>query len=367
MVTPKTKASAQARALSKLGASKGGKARAAAMTPEERSDVARAAAEARWADTGDAGDSKIPYATHVGVLKIGDLELPCAVLNDGRRVLTQEAFGRAIGRQGNLFRRPDQDFDLPPFLTAATLKPFISEDLRSSSRPIAFRPLARTGMGARRALGYAAELLPQVCRVFLDARDAGVLHVAQHHVARTADLLIRGLATVGIVALVDEATGYQRDRDRDALHKLLELFIAKELLPWTRRFPDEFYREMFRLRNWKAFDHNAAQGPRFAGKLTNQLVYERLPPGVLSELQRKNPAVNNRRRHAHHQFLTENIGNPHLERHIASVTTLMRAARTWSEFEEMANRALPPRALSPADSDPQLRTSALDNDEPPQD
>src|SRR5690606_34477435 len=63
-----------------------------------------------------------------------------------------------------------------------------------------------------------------------------------------ADVLMRGLASVGIIALVDEATGFQRDRTADALAKILEEFIAKELRPWVQTFPDQFYEHLFRLR-----------------------------------------------------------------------------------------------------------------------
>lgn len=362
----KAKAKAKAKATIQ---SKGGKARAAAMTPEERSEVARAAAESRWAAKEAEGKNRLPRATHAGTLVIGTIQLPCAVLADGRRVLTQPGLLQAIGR-GRLGSstvvesegRDGMHTDVPSFVAAENLKPFISEDMRRTLRPIRYRSKAG-GFGGV-AVGYDATALPLICRVFLEARDRDVLTTGprgQLRIAQACDVLIRGLATVGIVALVDEATGYQRDRDRDELHKILALFIAKELLPWARRFPDEFYKEMFRLKGWRAFDHNAAQGPRFAGKLTNQLVYERLPAGVLDELRRKNPAENNRRKHAHHQFLTREIGNPHLERHIASVTTLMRAARTWTEFEDMANRGLPPRALPAPETDPQLRTAALDD------
>ena len=79
--------------------------------------------------------------------------------------------------------------------------------------------------------GYSAELLPKVCDVYLRARDAGVLAANQQHIAKQADILMRALAHVGIMALVDEATGYQYDRARDALARILEKFIAKELQP----------------------------------------------------------------------------------------------------------------------------------------
>jgi hypothetical protein len=279
---------------------------------------------------------KLPRATHAGELKIGDAVLICAVLEDGTRVLTQDAFNRALGRI--YAGRTGGVEAVPPFLSAANLEPYISNDLRRSWSPILFRPKS----GSRRgyAYGYRAELLPQVCNVYLEAESAGQLHGNQKRIAQQCGILIRGLATVGIVALVDEATGYQEARDRDALHKILEAYIAKELLPWTKRFPDEFYKEMFRLQSWQ-YSPLTTKGPRYAGRITNEIVYDRLPPGVLDELREKNPVVDGRRKHKHHQFLTENIGNPHLEKHLAIVTALMRASPNWKWFLRTLDRAVP--------------------------
>lgn len=124
----------------------------------------------------------------------------------------------------------------------------------------------------------------------------------QINIAKACDVLIRGMAMVGTIALVDEATGFQYERDRSELHRILETFIAKELLPWAQRFPDEFYRQMFRLRGWAFSPLLPAQGPRYAGKLTNELVYERLPDGVLAELRVRNPVNDDtgRRKYRHH-------------------------------------------------------------------
>jgi hypothetical protein len=116
--------------------------------------------------------------------------------------------------------------------------------------------------------------------------------------------------------------------------------VAKEFLPWTRRFPPEFYREMFRLRKWPNPD--AVKKPILVGLFTEQLVYKKLPAGVLDELKAKNPKdERSRRKRKHHQFLTDDVGNPHLERHLAVVTALMRASKTWEGFRKLLNRAVP--------------------------
>jgi hypothetical protein len=146
---------------------------------------------------------------------------------------------------------------------------------------------------------------------------------------------MRGLARVGIVALVDEVTGYQQVRKRDALYKILEAYISPELMPWAQRFPHSFYEEMFRLHGWD-YDPTSVKRPGVVGKFTNTYIYEQLPEGVLEELKRVNPKDEfGRRKTRHHQHLSDNIGNPHLERQLAATTALMRAADDWPQFKRM--------------------------------
>ena len=171
------------------------------------------------------------------------------------------------------------------------------------------------------------------------ARSDGKLQTQQKRFAEQAELIMRGLARVGIVALVDEATGFQEVRRRDALHKILEAYISPELMPWTKRFPDSFYEEMFRLHGWD-YDPESVARPGVVGKFTNTYIYEQLPPGVLKELRNINPKdEQGRRKNRHHQLLTEDVGNRHLERQIAVTTTLMRAADSWPSFKKLFARA----------------------------
>ena len=225
---------------------------------------------------------------------------------------------------------------IPPFLAAENLRPFITDDLLESTTPIVYRSLS-----GGRAYGYDAVLLPKVCEVYLKARDRGALLPSQQHIAEACDLLMRGLAHVGIVALVDEVTGYQHDRDRDDLNRVLAEYISRGLLPWTRRFPDEFFRQLYRLLGWEYREGQHKRNSNL-GKMINKYVYDQLPKEVLPELRRLNPPMESGyRRHKHHQFLTETIGHPHLDRQIVAVTTLMRASRSRQDFDEMFQRVFP--------------------------
>ena len=338
MDNARDRASEAAQALSELGAAKGGNARAAKLSPEDRSEIARQAADARWAK--ERKGSPVLRATHEGILKIGTMEIPCAVLEGGQRVLTQSGFMRALGRARQAKGRQyyDADVNLPAFLTAKNLKPFISQELEVTSSQIEFRPLR----GAR-AFGYSADLLPSVCDVFLDAEKQGALLSGQKHIAERAHILIRGLAHVGIVALIDEATGYQDVRDRQALQAILDALLRKELAAWASRFPNEFYQEIFRLRGWE-WRNISSKRPRMVGKLTKDIVYARLAPGILQELEERNPRNENWHRKArHHQWLTEDIGHSALAQHLHAVIAFMRISKSWDQFYEMLNHAFPKR------------------------
>ena len=278
-------------------------------------------------------------AVYEGMLTIGTVQIPCAVLEDGTRVLSRAEFVRAIGRKGKAKggRQYDDEFKTPVFLTAANLKQFIPQELDENSKPIPFKPLK----GGGPAMGYRAELLPQVCSVFMDAGHENVLKQNQRHIYETCRMLFKGFATVGIVALVDEATGYQYFRARTALEEILEKFIATEFRKWAKTFPDDFYREMFRLRGWE-FKEDTVKRTQLIGKLTLDLVYDRLAPGVRQRLEDVNPKNSKgHRKHKLFQRLTEDIGDPSLRAHLASVITLMKVSDDWQTFTKMLNRALP--------------------------
>jgi hypothetical protein len=205
-------------------------------------------------------------------------------------VLARAGFVRAIGRTWKVKggRRFDEEFQTPVFLTADNLKPFVPRDLEGNSKPIFF-----TYRG-NEMIGYRAELLPDVCDIFADADRAGVLRTNQRHIADACRLLSRGLTRVGIIGLVDEATGYQRDRAADALAQILEKFIAKELLPWVHTFPDAYYAELFRLRGLD-FPKDSVKRPQYFGHLTNDIIYPRLAPEILQKLREATPRASDGR------------------------------------------------------------------------
>lgn len=226
--------------------------------------------------------------------------------------------------------------ELPNFIAAKNLIPFITDELREVLEPVEF--INKRG---QKAQGYRVELLQLVCEVYLDAKRAGALTQSQERVAYQAEVLLRGFARLGIIGLVDEATGYQRDRAKDALAKILEEFIAKELQPWVHTFDNEFYEQLFRLRGLD-FPNDTVKRPQYFGHLTNDIVYRRMAPGVIEELKRTEPKYpSGRRKGKIHQRLTPELGHPKLREHLASVTTIMDLSDDYKDFMKKLNRRHP--------------------------
>ncbi|WP_370190926.1 P63C domain-containing protein [Qipengyuania sp.] len=281
----------------------------------------------------DSPEPKLPAARYAGTLTLGDVEIGCAVLEDGTRLLTQSDMMRALGRARQAKGRGfyDADVNLPAFLTAKNLKQFIPSDLYVTSSQIEF-----TLPSGKKAFGYKAELLPQVCEVYLEARDAGALVQSQEHVARQAEVLIRALAKVGIVALVDEATGYQRDRGHDALRMLLERYIAEGLQKWIHTFPDTFFAELDRL--YDNAPTTPRSRPQYYGRFINKYVYDPIEHGyVKAELDKLNITDEGKRRARFHQWLTDE-GRTILTRQIGKVEGIMEMCDDIEQFKEVAKR-----------------------------
>lgn len=281
--------------------------------------------------------SKILKATHQGKLDIGGIIIPCAVLEDGTRVLSEKSLAKALGAMGSghYWKQKQKGAVLPRYLYAKFLLPYISNELtKTLSNSTVYE-----GINKVKSTGVPAELLPDICDVWIQADKKGAIPTGKEETAENAYRLLKGFSIVGITALVDEATGYQKVRRRNELNEILTAYISPELLPWAKRFPVEFYQEIFRLKNWP-YEPGSVKRPGVIGTWTNKYVYELLPPGVLDELKKKTPKdAKGRRVHQYHRLLSIDVGNPHLEKQLVAVMTLFRAASNWRVFEGLAARA----------------------------
>jgi len=313
------------------------------LSPERRKEIALLGVAAKRERAMSREEiAKLPKATHEGELDIGGTIVPCAVLEGGKRVLTQSGFMLALGRarQAKGRQHYDADVNLPAFLTAKNLKPFIPNELLVTSSQIEFRTLRGT-----RAFGYSADLLPLVCGVFLDAKAAGdVLTQNQQPIAERALLLIRGLAHVGIIALVDEATGFQYDRPRRDLEEQLKKFVSESLRKWVRTFPADYFKHLCRLRGVDL--RQDMKLPQYFGHLTNNLVYKRLAPGLVRRLKETRSGIGSSTNKLH-SWLSADVGYPEVLVHLGTVIGIMKQHNNYEAFERALDGVAPPYSDTP--------------------
>ena len=326
------------------GRTRSGKARMSSLTPKEKEELGKAGAGTRWA----APDGEIIYEPEAwGDLPITGHEVPCAVLmvqGEVIRVVSERGLIKSLGgkRGGSHWLRARDDASassLPPIISATNLRDHISEELLDGLKTRYYYKIpGRSGMIA---YGLRAELYPMICDVFLKARDKRTLLESQEDIAKAADTLMRALAHTGIIALVDEATGYQSQRPPDALARILEAFIAKELQPYVATFPNDYYEHLFRLRGLD-YKKDSVKRPQYFGCLTNDLIYRRLAPGVLAQLKKViNRNADGRPKHKYFQKLTANLGYPKLREHLGAVVAVMKLSVDYGDFIDKLNRFYP--------------------------
>ncbi len=266
-------------------------------------------------------------------LTIGDTKIACYVLDDEQRVLSARGLGTAIGvRRGG----SGAGGETPEFMHQKWLAPFIHEELVLAARsPVLFANPEGGGM----VRGYPAKVLSDLCVAIMDAARGGATTPRQQGIVDRAYALNRGFSGVGLVALIDEATGYQRIREERALATILERYLSEELQPWVKTFPYEFYELLYGLNGWELPPPPNGKMPGVVGTWTIELVYARLAPGVLSEVMKRAPQLPTGSRW--HQWFTPEHGHPRVQEQIRMAIAFMRPEKKWGEFLRRYNVACP--------------------------
>ncbi len=303
--------------------SKAAEARAKSLSQDERRDIAQIAAQARWGEP----LQKVKAGAPDKPIRVADIEVPCYVLDDDRRVITMTGMMDTLNmaRGGAMVKGMNR---LELFASRGRIKPYISSDLHERiAKPIKFQ------IGRNIAYGFQSDTLIDLAEAVIRADNDGVLQKQQSGIAHQCRVITSSLTRIGLIALIDEATGYQSRRDANELQQILTAYILPEHRPWMQTIPDEFTGEIYRVYGWKRQANN--RGPRYAGKLIRQLIYERLPKPVLPALDEINPTNSKyQRKHRHHQFLTDKQGLDHFRTQVITVMTLLRISKNKTEFNK---------------------------------
>lgn len=274
-------------------------------------------------------DNKI---IHEGEIVLGEMSIPCYVLEDGTRILS----GRGLQEALKMVDTEDDSKTtsgarLNRYLEQKSLEPFIYK----GKEPGHYDPII-CYQGDKKIHGFEATILADICDAFLEARKNINLSSRQRIIADQCEILIRGFARVGIIALIDEATGYQYERERYELQKILTAYVSDEILKWQLTFTDEFYKEVYRLWGLPFIPKYIKNKPSFIGTLTNKYIYDQLPNGVLEKIKDNTPKTEKGNwKYKFHQSLTPEVGREHLKKQIIEVTTLMSVSSDKNQFDTL--------------------------------
>ncbi len=327
-----------ARELSKLGAAKGGLARANVLTSGEKSEIARNAVRVRWAkekansqdadeqvsDSPDGQDKslktegiedKLPIALFRGKLTMGSAEFSVYVLSNGKRVMAQREIVRVL--TGHV------KGDLGNYLKSQSLRAYIDPE-KIISETMRFKLPGTQYKG----FGYEATLLLDICDAYLRAREKGALATNQQDIAKQAEIITRACAKVGMIALIDEATGYEAFKKKRDLQLKLQAFIAEDMQEWARMFPDEFWFELARL---ESIHYSPRNRPLRWGKYVMAFVYDAIDEDIGKKLREINPDPHFKQNH--HQWLRE-FGRHIVHDHLQRVITVMKLCDGMEDFKK---------------------------------
>lgn len=267
------------------------------------------------------------------VIKSGVLtmfnDLPCYVLDDGQRIfrlsnLTKALRGIEHGKFGN-------------YLAASNIQKYLPERLW----PLNDEEHDRTPQGIiefefneKMEKGYNSEDFIDVCSAFVQANlNNEELSEAQKEMAKNANKFILATSKIGIIALIDEATGFQYERDALELQMKLNYFITDEARDWEKTFPDELWYEFGRLTNWKG---SIKKRPKYWGKLVNALIYDCLDKDVAEYLRENKPPKYTGQKYF--QWLNEEFGTKELTQHIWQIIGMAKTCESINELKDLASK-----------------------------
>ena len=277
-----------------------------------------------------------------GRLPLGGIEnVDCANASDGKKVLrliSVQSFFQIIGIPligPNSYKNLIMPFGHPKVMSSKERR--ILDDLAC---PIKLK------VGNVEADYYDHVLLIDYANAILRLRRAKRLPDTFSDYANNCELFIMGLANVGLAAMIDEATGYDKQKKRREYLDLFRGYIREHQSDWEKEFPDEFFDGMYGIYHLDKKDRNGH--PQFFAHFILKYIYTPLANSkgaILEMLKERDPVVSSGkgRKYRLHQFLSDNIGKPELRRHIASVNTLLRISEDKGKFDRLFKKAFPQR------------------------
>lgn len=303
------------------GRAKGGAERAKKLTPEQRSEIAKKGAVARWG-------AAPRQATHKGNFKDEfGIDVECYVLNDENKtaVISQRGMGTALGL-GEFGSR------LPKFIGGKIISQYVGRELSEKlSNPLIFQDLSPgTNIPPQTKIhGFDVTILIDLCKAIIKAESDGKLLKSQAGIAKQAHIILSASAKAGIQGLVYALSGF--DRTREEVITAFKLYVQEEAKKYESEFPVELYTEWHRLYEIPVLDRGRSWHFKH---LTVRHIYYPLAKskGKILELIRALKSDGGDRNKKLFQFLNE-VGARALRIQLGRVLEMSESAKTKTEYE----------------------------------
>jgi len=185
--------------------------------------------------------------------------------------------------------------------------------------------------------------ITKFCKAVGEARRAHkIAGEAFLEYAESCERFLAAAADIGLVALIDEATGYIREKQKHEYRDLFRDFIREQMRDWEKEFPDEFFDGIYKIYNLRRESNK--NHPQFFAKFIRKYVYHPLADShgvLLSMLDDKNPVIGKGRKHKLHQFLDEKVGLTKLRAHVWKVVGILSSVNTKAGFQKGFRNAFP--------------------------
>ncbi|MBO1347804.1 MAG: hypothetical protein EBE86_010595 [Hormoscilla sp. GUM202] len=264
---------------------------------------------------------KSPFAKYNGEIQLDKNKIDCYILDK----VGEKTDVRVISMRGAVKGMTGVEHgNLSGYINVQALRPYIKSSILDEAIEFTIPGTPRNGFG------ISAETFLDICEAYVKALDDRALTTErQGEIAIKCSILLSACAKVGLIALIDEATGYQYEREEEALQIKLKAFIAEELRNWEKTFPDELWEEFGRLTNWRGSLHSR---PKWWGKLVMELIYDALDPDVANYLRTNKPPP--RHKQNYHQWFTADFGLKQLIPHIFQVIGIAKTCDNIKELRE---------------------------------
>lgn len=285
-------------------------------------------------------NKKFPVANVIkrGPLTLGKFaNLDCVNALQGKRIMRLISFNSFLGIVGISPRAKGIMDSFVKLLTHPSVRTAQSESVLEKLQN---GYIVRNGR--QEDLFLDCRVVTDFCRLMLALRKSGKIGGAYLDYAGNCEQFMLGLADVGLAALIDEATGYDKIKRRNEYQELFKSILREEHSDWVKEFPDTFFDGIYKVYRLEKAGKNH---PSFFGGIINKYIYYPLANShgaILKKLQAKDPVVECKgRRYKLHQFLTEEVGKPLLRKHINQVEALLLISSDKAMFKHNFKKLFP--------------------------